>query len=401
MMGRSFVFAAIYLAFFLTSFASQVAAGQPSLDMAHCRNGNIAQLRKFVKQGGDLSPMYWEYTGTGYVGRYCLTEAAREDQLEAVKYLISVGVRIDATTEIGHDQSALDLAANLENIEMAEALISAGIKVNTTAVEGGDGLAPIHRAALRGNVAIAELLLRNGADVRLKSHTTNPYPTYSRFTEPIHVAAHAGKVAMVDYLLRHGAAIEVLDGDSRSPLHYGARSGNVEVVKSLVSAGANVDSVDGVGLTPLLVSIEPRDFHPGFPEVAEQLLKSGASPNWEPDGTSGRAPLMAVVTGYDDKPEFAKLLIEHGALVNAYHSDKRKEILWWLTPSLVAPIHGVAKNCHVKTLEVLLAAGADVNLPAQAMNSDGSVAWTKTALAIAESNGCDPVVEILQKAGAH
>jgi hypothetical protein len=74
---------------------------------------------------------------------------------------------------------------------------------------------PIHFASMKGSVAVADLLLRNGADLHAKTASGRT---------PLCLAAEAMRNDMVDFLLARGAEIDPLAAkalgrlDSASPL---------------------------------------------------------------------------------------------------------------------------------------------------------------------------------------
>ena len=64
-----------------------------------------------------------------------------------------------------------------------------------------DGMTPLHFAARRGQVAVAELLLRHGASV---NGAPNPLT-------PLHAAAGEGQLEMVQFLVARGADLTAKD----------------------------------------------------------------------------------------------------------------------------------------------------------------------------------------------
>lgn len=82
----------------------------------------------------------------------------------------------------------------------------------------------------------------------------------------------------------------------------------------------------------------------------------------------------------DDHAEIVRLLIAHGADVNAVEEDQ------------MTSMHAaVAFDCHIATMELLIMAGADVN----AKESNGFA-----PLFFAASDGHDEVVRVLRSHGA-
>ncbi len=102
--------------------------------------------------------------------------------------------------------------------------------------------AAIHHFAREGNLdhlkAILEKhpLLVDAAEPYPPGH--KPYSTED-YT-PLAWAAVRGHTAVADYLIRRGANVNAADGAGWTPLHLAARGGHLELVKLLVKCGADV-----------------------------------------------------------------------------------------------------------------------------------------------------------------
>jgi ankyrin repeat protein len=81
-----------------------------------------------------------------------------------------------------------------------------------TAARDQDGSTPLHFAAWKGHVAVAEALLAAGADVNAANQNEH------WGTTPLHAAAHGNQKAIVDVLLRHGADLAAKNLHGRTPL---------------------------------------------------------------------------------------------------------------------------------------------------------------------------------------
>jgi len=96
-------------------------------------------------------------------------------------------------------------------------------------------LKPIHLAAVQGEVAVVDLLLKFNVDVNSRSSLGTP----------LHMAATTGKVRMVEFLLNHGADINAKDLDQRTPLNNAQEGHKTEVVNLLRSRGAEENKPKG------------------------------------------------------------------------------------------------------------------------------------------------------------
>jgi ankyrin repeat protein len=101
-----------------------------------------------------------------------------------------------------------------------------------------------------------------------------------------------------------------------TPLTIASENGDAATVRTLLARGADANGKDSHGLTPLV-----RAARRGNYDAAVALLDGGADPNlfdsiWTRPGWS---PLMNAV--HKSQPRIVKLLIEHGADVNAHTTD--------------------------------------------------------------------------------
>lgn len=189
--------------------------------------------------------------------------------------------------------------------------------------EGGSGRTALHIAAERGDVALADRLLRHGADPNAKDEDAGT---------PLHRAANCGGPKIVERLLKAGAEVNARDRDEATPLHYAANLGCTESIERLLKAGADMNARDGVGGTPLHWAVWR-----GHRKAAECLARHGAEVN-TPD-SKGLTPLHeAARWGYR---AIAEILLAHGAdptIVNNEGCDAavmaEMEGHWRLAPRL-------------------------------------------------------------------
>ena len=122
-------------------------------------------------------------------------------------------------------------AARRDDIEAVRALLADGADVNAA---HGDGMTGLHWAALNGNTEIAQLLIEARAALeattRLGAHT------------PLHVAAKEGHGEVVAILAEGGADVAAATETGATPLHFAAASGDVHAVTVLLDHGAPVDA---------------------------------------------------------------------------------------------------------------------------------------------------------------
>ena len=154
---------------------------------------------------------------------------------------------------------------------------------------------PLHRA-VREN-------LDHIADWLITSRSLDPDEHYGHKT-PLYDASGRGNVEMAQVLIKHGADPNAGGTFGWRPLHFASNNGRLEIVRLLARSGANVNARDNDDWTPLLLATVE-----GHLEVVRALLETGADPNvqcW--DGT----PLHWALER--DHLEIAQLLRQYGAL---------------------------------------------------------------------------------------
>lgn len=109
-------------------------------------------------------------------------------------------------------------------------------------------------------------------------------------------------------------------------------------------------------------------------EIAEMLLKNGASPNLHATNPSKVNALHAAVA--KENYELCKLLMEYGVNVNATQTQN------------VTALHSAVHRGNLKLVKLLVGNGADIHLKMD--NGD-------TAISIAEKEGHNEVKEYLEK----
>ena len=161
--------------------------------------------------------------------------AIQHDDAQAVKALLARG--FDANTMDPKGQYGLYLALRESSPKAAQVLIDwPKTDVNVLNTKGESALM---MAALRGQQAIAEKLIKKGADVNKTGWA------------PLHYAASNGHLALMALLLENSAYIDAESPNGTTPLMMAAMYGTSEAVKLLIDEGADPQLKNQQGLTAL------------------------------------------------------------------------------------------------------------------------------------------------------
>jgi ankyrin repeat protein len=138
----------------------------------------------------------------------------------------------------------------------------------------------LHPDAL-GSVEAIEFLLGKGVSLA---------DLWANGRSVFHASAAAGNVTVAAYLIeQHGFSVHVLDADGNTALHIAALGNFPEMITFLVGRGALVEAVSMRGKTPLWHACSM-----GHREAAMRLIELGADVNLH--GYDGLTSLMAAVT---------------------------------------------------------------------------------------------------------
>ncbi|MRX37162.1 ankyrin repeat domain-containing protein [Aminobacter sp. MDW-2] len=155
------------------------------------------------------------------------------------------------------------------------------------AIDEIDGVTALYIACETGNAALADLLIKRGADVNL--------PVSWQRT-PLYAANKAGFADIVKLLLGHGADPNQL-AKGQTPLHVAAETGCLACVTYLVEAGSDVNALTSNGSPPIhLAKLAGHD------DVVAYLHGHGAAgPTVQPI-----SPRLASADAQSGKDVFAK-----------------------------------------------------------------------------------------------
>src|SRR5262249_943256 len=268
------------------------------------------------------------------------------------------------------------------DVDVVGMLLETGADANAS---NEDGQTALMLAARTGSVAVAELLVKHGADVNRREHFKDQ--------SAVMWAAGENRPEMVTFLISKGADLSVrakstdwptqMSNEPRvqyrptgglTPLLYAARSGCLGCVKAMLDAGADVDRPNPDGMTPIMMALDN-----GYPAVARYLLDHGANPHtWDwwgrtplyvavnmrggLDGRAGRRPpesldlIKALLdAGVNPNPQLAFKEPSRGGRDNRFRDD--------LLTTGATPLLRAAQTSDNAVVRALLAHGALVDLP--------------------------------------
>ncbi|MEX0745185.1 MAG: ankyrin repeat domain-containing protein [Phycisphaeraceae bacterium] len=223
-------------------------------------------------------------------------------------------------SDMADDATPLHVAAARGYPQTAKLLLVAGTEVDARA----GGATPLHEAACAGHVSVAELLLFREADV---------YATDSHGRTALHRAAMAGDDDLAKLLLDNGARTEAVDDEGNTVLHCLAAGGCEAGVKRVLDAGVETNPCNSVKQrTPLHLVVvhadhsavsrldpDHRDRRARMERCAKLLIEHGADVNAVDIGGNTPLDLFNYLEGDNESDPLVRMLRKHGGKWRRYH----------------------------------------------------------------------------------
>ena len=189
-------------------------------------------------------------------------KAIKQDDAKTMQSLLQRG--FDPNTLDPEARHGLTMAVAEPSLKVAEVLIQAkGINVNFLNSANESALM---YAALKGQLALAKLLISKDADVNKTGWT------------PLHYAATNGHVDVIQLLLDNHAFVDAASPNGSTPLMLAAQYGTPQAVKLLLDEGAEPLQKNEQGLTPI-------DFARRASRIDAERLIAEAIRRQQPKGT--------------------------------------------------------------------------------------------------------------------
>jgi ankyrin repeat protein len=295
--------------------------------------GNAPIIETLLKAGANANAAVSQYGDTP------LMAASRAGKADAVKLLLDHGANVNAKESWG-GTTALMWAAAERHSEVIRLLVARGADVNARSK-----VVPAPQARGDGNMlgfAPRDLKADETPDSLVRGRELNVVLPSGGLT-PLMFAAREGDLESARILLSAGAKVDESAGDSSSALGLAIQNGFYELASFLIDQGSDIHHADLNGCTPLWLAVHVRnhDTSVGIPWVVtsdpffliEKLIKKGANPNHRAKAA----------------PPFRKNNASSGSP--------------WLVYEGATPFLRAAAAGDLPTMRLLLAHGADPNIP--------------------------------------
>ena len=187
------------------------------------------------------------------------------DTTWAIK-LINRGMDVNSVDAAGN--TLLMQTVNRDNQEFFDYLLKRRARINT---RNRNGETALSLAAYRGKLHFVQRLVDSGADVDLYG-----WP-------PLIYAAFNGHTAVAEYLLKKGAEVNATTENGSTALLFAARFGHIEVVELLLLNKADPNIANERGATAIDWALKTDNT-----DIADLLRKAGGRAGDQPAGPPSR-----------------------------------------------------------------------------------------------------------------
>ena len=335
---------------------------------------SLETMKVLVRHGADIN-------AKDNMGSTALHWAARSSYTwEMVKWMVELGADVNARDNDG-STALLSAAARFGKRDTLKWLVEPGADVNA---RDNEGRTVLHRSSHTWEMV--KWLVKLGADVNAKdnegrtvlhrfSHITEMVKWLVKLGADVNAKDNDGRTALhsaaatfdnmltLIWLVKLGADVNARDNDGRTALHLAAATfDNMDTLKWLVKLGADVNARNNEGRTVLHLAVSLAKDNNKEWEVAKLLVEHGADVNAGVDGEGTVLGYVASFTEDDKDWEMVKWLVEHGADVT------EKNFRGWTL------LHSAVSQDNLEAVKWLVQCGMDVNIK----NNDGFTALRYT-----------------------
>jgi ankyrin repeat protein len=352
-------------------------------------NGSAAMIDRLLKAGADPDASLSAANDTA------LMMTARTGKTDAIRVLVESGANVNAKETWG-GTTALMWAVSEGHGDAATALLAAGADVNARS----NYVAAANGRGFEGRTPVA-----NRTDPKTEEFA-------SGWLTPLMLAVREGDVDLARILVKAGADVNAVAGDGKTALALAIFNGNYDAASFLVDSKADVNKADAQRFTPLFWAVDRRNMEtaPNFPwmvtadplPLIRKLLDAGANPNALVNNTPRArmregSPRIVFATAlmraaFAADLELVKLLLERGADPKILSRDNESMLS---AAAGLAFIHGYHRGKgpeeRLQVVKLFVELGNDVNWA-----DDYGI----TPLMAAGNYGNVPIIQFLIDAGA-
>lgn len=157
------------------------------------------------------------------LGQTCLHRAAREDDIQAVRLLLSYSIDPAMVSLQGYTATQL---AKENVLKILKDPPSDAIDLEIQLLE----------ASKSGDLAVVKRIIASNPKI------VNCRDIDGRHSTPLHFASGYNRIPVVEFLLESGADVHASDKGGLVPLHNASSYGHLEVSQLLIKSGANVNA---------------------------------------------------------------------------------------------------------------------------------------------------------------
>ncbi|KAM4013248.1 ankyrin repeat and SOCS box protein 2 [Anomaloglossus baeobatrachus] len=171
--------------------------------------------------------------------------AAVNGHLDCIQHLLQSGAEPDIVNK--SRETPLYKACERKNSAAVQLLVDYRADVNHRCSQGWTAL---HEAVARNALDIIDILVKGGAKIEAK----NCYGT-----TPLFVAAQSGQLEALRYIVKCGADINTQANDLATALFEASKNGHDDIVEFLLSQGADANKQNKDGFLPIHIAAKKRD----------------------------------------------------------------------------------------------------------------------------------------------